>query len=443
MKSTSGPRSARRRRWVIPAACATALALATPASSATWTLPLTLSTPGHVVEHPAIDGFDVVWEERDEADHARIMSSSSVDGTKWSAAEPISPAGTDARNPVVDREGVFAIAAWERFDGAHWRVEAAERGGDAKWSQPVSLSAPDVDARGAHLDCARGFVGDCVIAFAVTGSNGASWINATTVVNKAFMPTVTMSTPGQSARDPQVASNPSNPNARAVSWRQRDSATGRWRAFVRLRNSPLEQWGPAKLASSASSGFDVGEAAVAWHIWTALPVWQQKGATYANTHLENVDPGGDPGIGPFNTVSPPGVEAGPPQLVSGGPKVGAAWLESRVGLKTTVAYATHDEASGTWSSPVTVSSPLRMARDLRVSPGATGLAPQLAAWEAYDGSAWRSQVAVGGFGTPWSAPVTLSAGDLDATEIDVADHAVVWKQSDSSSSFIQLARMLP
>ena len=121
-----------------------------------WSAPVTLGgDPAHLADEPraaiSSGGAVVVWT-LDDGGVKRVQAAWRPSGGAWSAAVYLSDAGQTALGPhvVVDSAG-GAVAAWERWDGLDFRVQAAQRAPSGLWQTPVTLSPPGTGTQGVSL----------------------------------------------------------------------------------------------------------------------------------------------------------------------------------------------------------------------------------------------------------------------------------------------------
>jgi hypothetical protein len=92
-------------------------------------------------------------------------------GGEWSEPDDLSAPGQNAVNPAVATNGaVGAVAAWQLFDGAEYRVQASVRPPGGEWSEPENLSAAGEDA--GLPDLALDAAGNGIAVFGRAGDDG-------------------------------------------------------------------------------------------------------------------------------------------------------------------------------------------------------------------------------------------------------------------------------
>jgi hypothetical protein len=172
-----------------------------------WSAPVPLSAPGEDAEVPqvAMDAAGdavAVWE-RFNGTNEIVETASLAAGGGWSAPVPLSAAGQDAsaQRVAMDANG-GAVAVWDRFNGTNLIVEAASRPAGGSFGAPVPLSAAGQDAEEPRIAMSAG--GDAVAAW--ERFNGANWIveAARRSGGGAFSAPVPLSVAGQDAEEPWV-----------------------------------------------------------------------------------------------------------------------------------------------------------------------------------------------------------------------------------------------
>jgi hypothetical protein len=190
-----------------------------PDGGNTWQSVKTISTPGRPANSPTIgasaDGMRLVsaWTSYDGADYRLRSSTSSDGGTTWSEPVDVSQAGQDAVMPVlaVSSDAMRVTALWRRSDGTHRRIEtASSQDGGGNWSTPRTLSEAGQHAEAPAI--ASSADGNRVAAAwtrydgsryrlqaAYSPNGGAAWslpLTVSDVGEEANWPTVTSSADG-------------------------------------------------------------------------------------------------------------------------------------------------------------------------------------------------------------------------------------------------------
>jgi len=173
MKKLNGIRLARRSGIAVGAVAVAAAVLSVPTyASPTWTQVEPVSPLGEVPTHVdvavAANGDAVaVWNEYDGADF-RIAASSRPVGGAWTPRTYLSLAGNTAGNPDVDiNEAGEAVATWVRFDGSKMRVQVSRRLADLTWDGFNNLSVFDRNGQNPTVEVAGN--GTVYVAFGEDG----------------------------------------------------------------------------------------------------------------------------------------------------------------------------------------------------------------------------------------------------------------------------------
>ncbi len=126
----------------------------------TWATPVDLAA-GRSIWNPqiAVDpagNATAVWRRSDSASSV-VQTTTRPAGGPWSTPVDLSvdpsvdvTERTEFPQVAVDAAGV-ATAAWSRFDGSKYTVQAVTRLPDGTWTTPVDLSANGQSARTPHL----------------------------------------------------------------------------------------------------------------------------------------------------------------------------------------------------------------------------------------------------------------------------------------------------
>jgi len=350
----------------------------------------------------------------------------------YPSPETLSDPGQNAGAPqlAIDSAGRATIA-WQRFDGAKSRIQALRLGVDGSPGPIQTLSDPGQSALEPQL--AIDSAGRATIAW--TRSDGANFrIEALRLgVDGSPGPIQTLSDPGQSAFAPQLAID--SDGRATIAWRRFDGANDRIQALrLGVDGSP----GPIQTLSDPGAGDpqlaidSAGRATITWHRFDG-----------ANDRIEALRLGVDGSPGPIQTLSDPGQSALEPQLA----------IDSAG--RATITWHRFDGANdriealrlGADGSP----GPIQTLSD----PGQDAGRPQLAidsdgratiAWQRFDGANDRIQaLRLGADGSP--GPIqTLSDPGQDANRpqlaIDSAGRATIaWRRSDGANFRIQALRL--
>jgi hypothetical protein len=163
-----------------------------------WSAPEDLSAPedpafnvGVSAEAGHLAAVWVVLHKR----HTLVMSSSRpIDGT-WSTAETVAgPVGNPGSPTIALDDHGGAVAAWRWSNGAYRVVEAASRGPEETWSEPVVVSAPSRTASRPRLavdgdgHAIIGWIqsnGDWTVAQVASRAADGSWAQAVSLSTRA------------------------------------------------------------------------------------------------------------------------------------------------------------------------------------------------------------------------------------------------------------------
>ena len=190
--------------------------LSSPTSAAPqgpWVLPATsLSAAGQDAETPVVttcpDGSTIVVWIRNDGNHNTVQAAiRPPGGGAFGTPIDLSTPGQNASDPdVATGADGTTTAVWQRYNGANTIVQAATRPAGGTFGTPVDLSTPGQDA--GYPD----------VAIAPDGTTTAIWQRyngsntivqaATRVPGGAFGTPVDLSTPGESAYEPAVATGP-------------------------------------------------------------------------------------------------------------------------------------------------------------------------------------------------------------------------------------------
>ena len=204
--------------------------LSSPTSAAPqgpWVLPATsLSAAGQDAETPVVttcpDGSTIVVWIRNDGNHNTVQAAiRPPGGGAFGTPIDLSTPGQNASDPdVATGADGTTTAVWQRYNGANTIVQAATRPAGGTFGTPVDLSTPGQDA--GYPD----------VAIAPDGTTTAIWQRyngSNTIVQAATRPAggtfdtpVDLSTPGQNAFQPQITTGPDGTTT-AV-WRRFDGA---------------------------------------------------------------------------------------------------------------------------------------------------------------------------------------------------------------------------
>jgi hypothetical protein len=190
-----------------------------------WQGPLDLSDAGQDAEEPqvAIDSSAralAVWSRYDGSDFV-VQSARRLGGAWEKPPLDVSVAGQRAEEPQVALDPAGnAVAVWSRFDGAKDIVQAAVgSGGGGAWSLPADLSAAGQNAEEPQVAVDPG--GNAVAVWTRRSSPTDVVQSSRRHAGGSWETAVPLSVPGDSAEAPQVSLDP-NGNAVAV-WSRTDA----------------------------------------------------------------------------------------------------------------------------------------------------------------------------------------------------------------------------
>ena len=414
--------------------------VASPAGAAPTWRPVTnlfadLSVGGSA-QSPAV-GVDpagnatAIWSRSDGTQWVVQVSTRHAGGS-WSAPVDIA-AGHRIHNPqlAVDPAG-NVVAVWRRTDTVGSVVQAATMTSGGTWSTPVDLSADPsvdtmqktefprvaVDATGAATATWSRYDGKSYVVQAATLAPGGTWTAA-----------VDVSTPGQSARTPELAVDPAG-NATLV-WvaagvvqSAARPAGGTWSAPVNLSAASLMTSNPQVVADPS------GTAIAVWHrLDTGAYVVESASRPIGGTWTAPV------------RLSAPGVDTFSTPQVGVGPRGATVAVWQRHDGSSWVVAAATRTAGGGWTPSVDVSESGRDAWDPQVAVDSAGNAT--AVWSATVPDSWQRVVQGARLGGGvWSAPTDLSPAGGNAwnpqVAIDPAGNATTtWSRHDGTTWVVQ------
>jgi hypothetical protein len=336
-------------------------------------------------------------------------------------AVAISDAGQDARWPEVafDKKG-NALAVWERFDGANYRVQAAFRPRDGGFEPTVTISSPGHET------------GDPAVAVDKKGTALVVWRNndGSNRIAAALRPR------GEAFGAPFFLSG-SGGYGPAVAFDGKGNALAAWgihlnqlEAAFRPRNGIFEAPVTVSAADSANApqvAFDKkGNSLLVWD----APV----GATH---HIEAAYRPNEGGFEPPVDVSGAGAGSGAHRFAFD--KKGNAVVVWQEGAPPQVHAAIRDRNLG-FGGGVLISVAGQPTQAPQIAIDKKGNA--FAVWYGHNGTVYTVQAATRPRDGSFAAPVTLSDAGQNATDPNVAFDAkanalVVWRRFDGSAYRIQ------
>lgn len=218
------------RRWqaLLVVALASIFALPVAANAApTFLTPATVSDPGQDGFEPEIaqDGAGnvyAVWT-RSDGTNFRIQYATRTPAGAWSVPVTLSDPGQGASTPIISSDAAGnALVAWTRSDGTNLRIQTAFKPAGGSFAAPVTVSAaggdgsaPDVsmDTTGKGLVAWQRFDGANLRVQAAIRSAGAGGV---------FGATSTLSASGQDAFEPRAESGPDADANASICWTRSD-----------------------------------------------------------------------------------------------------------------------------------------------------------------------------------------------------------------------------
>lgn len=303
-----------------------------------WTFPVTLSTPGAVsipqVAASRSGSAIAVWSFFDGNNRLAQAARLRADGT-WTDPVSLSDPGQDAYNVqiAVDQHG-NAVAAWDRSDGDHDRVQASHRPAGEAWGDPVDLSEVGQDAR--HAVVAMDGSGKALVAW--ERFDGSSYVvqTARRTVTGTWGTPATISGPAQGAFRAQVALD-ADGDAVAV-WDSFDGLSFRVQTASQAKGMSWSS--PSTLAESDSSNPDLALDADG----NGVAVWY--GAEGVNFRIQAA---GLDAAGPISTVTVPSVFTQTAARFTVSWTADDTWSRS-ADHEVRVRTARHDSTFGPWTT---------------------------------------------------------------------------------------------
>jgi PKD domain-containing protein len=190
-----------------------------------WEKPLDVSVAGQNAEEPqlALDPAGdavAVWSRFDGAKDI-VQAAVGPGGAAWGAPADLSEAGQNAEEPqvAVDPAG-NAVAIWTRRNSPTDVVQSSSRPAGGNWVAAVPLSVPGDDAEAPQVSLDPD--GNAIAVWSRTDATPRVIQGAERPAGGGWLPIALISVVGQSANEPQVASD-SVGNAVAV-WAREDGA---------------------------------------------------------------------------------------------------------------------------------------------------------------------------------------------------------------------------
>jgi hypothetical protein len=432
------------RGAAVAAVCMGTLVCASGASAApTWLSPSNLSPAGSNADRPGVavapDGEAIaVWSYYNGSNEIIQAAVRPASGGAWQSPVTLSEAGRNASSPrmVVAPDGE-AIVVWELFDGSHQIVQASVRSEAAgAWGSPVTLSEASHDAYSPQIGLDPSGEAIAVWEF-YNGSHAIAQASVRPQAGGAWQTPVDLSETDHEAYSLQLAINAKG-EAIAV-WAFNNGSTDIAQASVRPEGGSSWQ---APIDLSETGGYasqphialnDEGEAVATWSLSAAEELIQ------TSVRLASGGSWQTPvtvGRGEFSMNFPE-----PQVAIDARGDAVAVWSLTESGGRETVTAAVRPSASGSWRTPVKLSSASDDAEEPQVAIDPQG--ETIAAWRAYNGSYTAAQVSV--LASPegsWTAVQDISEASGVVFQPEVAidprgDAVAVWDHDNFSESRIQ------
>lgn len=348
-------------------------------AGAAWTSPVTLSQLPAYDLHVATDAKGdavAVWESHPHASY-RVQAVRRPAGGAWTSPVMLSAAGENARDAqvAVDARG-DAVVVWDRFDGAHWRVQATRRPLAGPWSRPVTLSAAGQDGRFPQV--AVDAKGDALVVWGRLDGAHSRILAASRRPGGAWTSPVTLSGSEHAVGDPQAAMDAKGDVV--VVWGRLDRAAGLEQAQAVRRpvggawTSPVTLSGPEDAVGAPQVAVDRNGDAVV--------VWTARGGVHSARR-----PAGGAWTSPVK-LSKREFRASTPQVAMDAKGDAVAVWQRWDGVNYRV-QATRRPAGGPWANSVTLSAAGGDAGYPDVAMDVQGNA--VAVWTRSDGTNTRAQ----------------------------------------------------
>jgi len=177
-----------------------------------------------------------IWTKNNGTNDIIQVSSSSTNGSVWSAPINLSAAGQNAITPCFSVESteknIYAI--WTRSNGSNNIIQfSTSLDFGVHWSTPQDLSAIGQNASTPHM--ITDFVGDTVYAIWVrsNGTNDIIQFSKSSDFGSNFSSPIDLSSIGQNAKTPQLATN-FNENCVCAIWTRSNGTND----IIQFRHSP-------------------------------------------------------------------------------------------------------------------------------------------------------------------------------------------------------------
>ena len=354
-------------------------------------------------------------------------ASAAVD--EWTPPVTLSGGSGSSSDPQLVSDGTRITAIWRESDGGNPRIATASSTNDgATWSAPLYLSDGDEIAGTPRVAT------DGTTINAAWVQTGAGFFRV--MVSVSLNGGVTWSSPvdiaggAQSGGDLNLVRDGSVVTAM---WSYFDGSDTRIVTKTSTDGGAL--WGSGTALSPAGVPADDPQLVTDGDTLTA--VWEQLDAATVRVFSSSSTNDGSTWSSPV-AVSQTGQDASAPVVVTNGTTITAVWRRSD-GSDTRVQAASSTNGT-TWSAPVSLSESGESALDHEaVAEGGT----VTVGWRRYDGADYRTQVASSSDGLTWGTPVTLSPVERNVGRLNLAsDGATItaaWTQNEAGSLHLKVA----
>ena len=348
----------------------------------------------------------------------------------WTTPEPVSDTDRSIFDPqiAVDAAG-NATAVWRINDGSNFIIQASTKRVDESWQDPENLSADGYDANTPQI--AVNAAGNATAVWTINDGSNFIIQAKTKLVDGIWQDLNNLSTPGRTAREPQIAMDATG-NATAV-WAEDDGSN----YIVQARTKPFgESW--QDIATLSDAGQSAREPQIAVDAdGNATAVWvRYNGSEYIiQASTKRV---GESWQDPEN-LSADGYDTSVPQIaVNAAGDAAAVWVGSDGSNE--IIQATTKPFGESWQDPVDLSEAGRNNVAPQIAVNADGNAT--AVWVRDDGSHYIVQAKTKPFGGSWQDIATLSEAGQDTRgpqiAVDAAGNATaVWIKGDKMRGVVE------
>ena len=418
-----------------------AAALATPLGPWLPNPPIDVSTTGQDAGSPQVaigpDGTTTItWIRSNGTNNIVQAATRAANATTFSTPIDVSTTGQDADSPQVATgpDGTTTIT-WRRFNGSNTIVQAAIRAANAtNFSDPINLSATLQDADSPQV--ATGPDGTTTITWYRWNGSKNIVQAATRAANATtFSTPIDVSTTGQDALSPQVATGPDGTTT--ITWWRSTGPNYLVQAATRAANdttfsTPIDvsTTGQDALSPQVATGPD-GTTTITWQRYNGTH-WIVQAATRAANATTFSTP---------MDLSTTGQDAESPQLATGPDGTTTITWPRSNGSNTFVQAATRAANATTFSTPIDVSTTGQDAGSPQVATGPDGTTT--ITWTSSNGTNTIVQAATrAANATTFSTPINLSTTGQDADRPQVATGpqgatTITWSRSNGTNTIVQ------